>query len=142
MAVKDMVFSAREMLEFKRSSQTLGEFVSRRPKRKPTEPELANAILRACCTVTGSDFSRALSRSRHREDVQARQFATYLLKRKVPEMQQRVLGKYYGRDHATAYHSLKEVRRIINPEYKDPFRELFFAAEKEVEMNLGNYVTI
>lgn len=141
MAVNDMVFSAREMREFKLSSQTLGEYVSRRPRRKPSESEWANAILRACCAVTGSDFSRALSKSRKREDVLARQFAMYLLKGKLPKMSQKVLGGHYCRDHATAYHSLREVRRIIDPKYKDPSAELFFAADKEVEMNLELYVS-
>ena len=141
MAVNEMKFTAKEMREFKRSPQTLGEYVSRKT-HKLSEPEMANAILRACCAVTDSDFSRALSRSRLREDVLARQFAIYLLKGKFPEMQLRIVGKYYCRNHSTVIHSLREVRRIIDPKYKDPSRELFFAAEKEITMNLEMYVSV
>ncbi len=140
MAVNDMVFCAKEMREFKRSTQTLGEYVSRKI-RKLTEPELANAILRACCAVTGTDFTKALSRSRLKEDVLARFFSMYFLKDKLPKLSLKTIGKYYCRpNHATVIHAIREVRRIINPKYKDPASELFFAAEKEVTMNLEMYV--
>ena len=140
MAVNNMVFSSKEMREFKRSSQTLGEYVSRKPTRKLTEPELANAILRACCKITGAEFTRALSRSRLWEDVLARQLAMCFLKDKVPEIRLKTIGKYYCRDHSTVVVSLKRMRVIVDPKYKDPAREKFFAAQKEISMNLEFYV--
>ena len=141
-----MVFSAKEMREYARDYRdhgvSIGEWLSHRPKRKPTEPELANAILRACCAVTGSEFTRALSRSRKREDVLARNFAMYILKSRVNEMSLTIIGRYYSRDHSLVIHARKEVDRLNNPRYKDPARELLALAQKEVTMNLEKYVAI
>lgn len=140
-----LVFTAKEMLLFKHSSMTLGEFVLYvQSVRTQADPLLTITIFHICCRTTGVDLVKAMSRNRDIEAVFARQMAMFFVKTLRNKMSLTAIGKEIGgRTHATVLHSIKVVEDLIDPAYPGDFRRKWFTkALARIEHRLGRTVYI
>ena len=141
---RNLFYTAKEMLEFKRSSMTLGEytiFKMRNGKVNPTDIDYPYRLLRVCAQATGVSYEEALSRSRKIEAVFARYLSMYLLR--SIEIEGKILyslpaiGVIYFRDHSSVVHGIKEVKKVGNKKWKDGRREWMLRAKVLLKRELG-----
>ena len=139
-------FSAKEMLEFKHSNMTLGEYIRHIEGRLDiNNPRLHNSILNLCSRVTGSDPIKTMSTNRDDDAVFARYMTMFFMKRldQQGELKRKFslsrLGKVSGgKHHATVMWGIKTVENVIDVKDGNDVRTLwFYAALGKVENGLN-----
>lgn len=74
---------------------------------------MADVIIETVCAQLSVTQKAFLGPTRLREVVEARQIATYIIKRKMPTLTWKQIGKMIGgRDHATAMYSVNTVNDL------------------------------
>ena len=134
------MFSAKEMREFNQYKGTLGEFVSRKREGRITKAMYPHLLLEICSDILGVPYEVCLSKKKTQEAVRARYFSMYFLKALCPEKSLAKVGQLLGREHSLVIYGLKEIKRVIDPRFKDPGYDVYRRIQKEVEIRTGFYV--
>ena len=79
-----------------------------------------HAIISQVCFVYGISEKELKSNTRRREIVDARAVAMYLMRKKLSVNQStfEYIGKEFGKDHATAIHSIRKVDNLLQSDKK------------------------
>ena len=119
-------FTAKEMLQFKHSQVSLGEFIGKEDYNIFLDPDAPHIIFNICSRVTGAGMIKSLSRNRETDAVFAR-FMTMFFLKSIFDMELKKIGEVVGgRNHADVLHGIKMVNRIIDPTMPGCFRRNWF----------------
>ena len=131
-----LLFTRKDMLKFKMSGQTLGEWVEENCE-KVERVFTINQIKTIVSSELGIDKEDMEAARRFREATEARQIAMFFCKKLSKKGLVEIGKAFSNKHHATVLHSFKVVRNLVetNPQFREKFKrvENRFINEKEIK---------